>query len=67
MFLQGVGLVLHILILSQDKVGSDLILVVKTVVFCVEYKGKAENWAEYEGKRMDDGEWHHYVCVLSKS
>lgn len=59
-------LVLHILILSQDKVGSDLILVVKTVVFCVEYKGKAGNWAEYEGKRMDDGEWHHYVCVYQK-
>lgn len=38
----------------------------KTVVFCVEYKGKAGNWAEYEGKRMDDGEWHHYVCVYQK-
>ena len=38
----------------------------KTVVFCVEYKGKAGNWAGYEGKRMDDGEWHHYVCIYKK-
>ena len=27
----------------------------KTVVFCVEYKGKAGNWAEYEGKRHGTG------------
>lgn len=38
----------------------------KTVVFCVEYKGKAGSWAEYEGARKDDGEWHHYVCVYQK-
>lgn len=33
------------------------------VVFCVEHTGRAGNWVEYKEKRMDDGEWHHYVCI----
>ena len=39
----------------------------KTVVFCVEYKGKAGNWAEYEGKRMDDRDvYKRQVLFLSR-
>ena len=35
----------------------------KTVVFCVEYKGKAGNWAEYEGKRMTVSGITMYVFI----
>lgn len=33
------------------------------VVFCVEQKGFSGNWVEYKDRKMDDGEWHHYVCI----
>lgn len=39
----------------------------KNLVFCVEYKGKGGNWAEYTGTRMDDGTWHHFACVYKRN